>query len=209
MSNLLYIQASPREGRSHSRAVADAFVETYGKTHPGATVRTLDLFKADLPAFDGLALQAKYSILHGQAHSDSEKRAWADIERVIGEFLAADRYVFAVPMWNFGIPYRLKHYLDVIIQPGYTFSWSEEAGYQGLARGRRAVAVYARGGAYPEGSPEAAYDLQRRYFEQALGFIGITDVIPVVVEPTLAGPQAADATREAGVRRALDLARTF
>jgi FMN-dependent NADH-azoreductase len=209
MNKLLYIQASPREGRSHSLAVADAFVKAYRDTHPGSTVRTLDVFKAGLPAFDGLAVLAKYNILHGQPHADAEKRAWAEVERVIREFLAADRYVFAVPMWNFGIPYRLKHYLDVIIQPGYTFSWSAEAGYQGLARDRRAVAVYARGGAYPEGSPEAGYDFQRKYLELALGFIGITDVASIVVEPTLAGPDAAAAARDAALGRARDLATSF
>ena len=58
MNKLLYIQASPRVERSHSRAVADAFVEAYKEANMEDEVITMDLFKADLPAFDGLALQA-------------------------------------------------------------------------------------------------------------------------------------------------------
>ncbi len=83
MSKLIYIQASPREDRSYSRAVADAFIDSYRKKNPDDEVDTLNLFKEDLPPFDGLALQAKYTILNGQVHSSEEKVAWAGIETII------------------------------------------------------------------------------------------------------------------------------
>ncbi len=108
MKKLLYLQASPRSERSHSRAVADAFVAAYREGNPEDSVVIVDLFKADLPAFDGMAVQAKYAILHGKEHSEQEAAAWVAVERVIKAFLSADKYVMAVPMWNFGIPYRLK-----------------------------------------------------------------------------------------------------
>ena len=34
----------------------------------------------------------------------------------------------------------------------------------------------AQGGAYPEGSPTHAYDLQTPYLQLIFGFIGITDI---------------------------------
>lgn len=108
MSTLLYIQASPRGGRPHSIALADAFVKSYHEKNPDDDIVTIDLFKADLVPFDGLAVQAKYTILHGQEHSQEELDAWKAIEAVIEEFKSADKYVLAVPMWNFGIPYRLN-----------------------------------------------------------------------------------------------------
>jgi FMN-dependent NADH-azoreductase len=89
-------------------------------------------------------------------------------------------------MWNFGIPYKLKHYIDLLVQPGLTFSFSPAEGYKGLVTGP-AVVVYARGGAYGPGTGAEAYDLQSGYMKQILGFIGITDVKEVFVEPTLAG----------------------
>ncbi len=210
MATVLYIKASPRGGRSHSLAVADAFVETYRAAHPGDEVKTLDVFKADLPAFDGLAVQAKYTILHGQKHTAEELAAWQAVEAVIAEFKAADKYVFAVPMWNFGIPYRLKQYLDLLIQPGYTFSYSPEKGYTGLVTGKPVFVAYARGGEYPEGTPGEAYDFQKRYLELVLGFIGFTDIRSVVVEPTLmGGPEMAAVRTAEAIAKAQEIATSF
>jgi len=75
-------------------------------------------------------------------------------------------------MWNFGIPYRLKQYLDIIVQPGYTFSFSPQEGYKGCSW-EAGIRAYSRGGAYPKGSAEEAFDLQTKYFQLALGFIGL------------------------------------
>jgi LacI family transcriptional regulator len=36
----------------------------------------------------------------------------------VARFLAADRLLFSVPMWNAGIPYVLKQFIDVVSQPG-------------------------------------------------------------------------------------------
>ena len=203
MSRLLYIQGSPREDRSHSRAVADAFVETYRGINPEDEIITLDIFKMDLPAFDGPAIQAKYALLHGKERSEEELAAWKPIEEVINQFKSADKYVIAVPMWNFGIPYRLKQYLDIIVQPGHTFSFTPEEGYKGLVTGKPLLAVYARGGEYAEGSDSAAYDLQKRYMEVVLGLIGFSDIRSIVVEPTLmAGPDTATEKREAAIAEA-------
>jgi FMN-dependent NADH-azoreductase len=187
MSTLLYIQCSPRGQRSKSITVADAFVETYKQKHPDDKIVTLNIFKEKLPAFDGLTVQAKYTILHGQKHSKEELQVWKKVEKVIEQFKSADKYVFAVPMWNFGIPYRLKQYIDILVQPGYTFSYSPETGYKGLLTGKPLLAVYARGGEYPAGNPAEAFDMQTKYLQLILGFIGFTNIRSVIVEPTLQG----------------------
>jgi FMN-dependent NADH-azoreductase len=207
MNTLLYLQASPREGRSHSRFVADALVEQYRQTHPGDGVTTLDVFKAALPPFDGCAVQAKYAILHGQKHSAEEAAAWRAVETLIADFKGADKYVFAVPMWNFGIPYRLKQYFDLIVQPGYTFSFTPEEGYKGLVTGKPAVIVSARGGEYGDGPESAGYDFQKRYVEHLLRFIGFTSIRTILVEPTLmGGPDGAEQARAAALERARAIA---
>ncbi len=207
--SLLYIQASPRGERSFAVRAADAFVKAYRQAHTNDSVTTINLFEKDLPPFDGFSLDAKYAILHGQEQSEEQAMAWKGVETVIGEFTAADKYVFAVPMWNFSIPYRLKHYFDVIVQPGYTFSYSPEEGYQGLVTGKPVFAAYARGGQYPAGSEMAAWDLQSRYLELILGFIGLTDVKSVFVEPTLAGPESAEKGLAAAVAGAEKIAKKF
>ena len=209
MSNLLYIKASPRGDHSFSLAVADAFTDAYRKTHPDDRITTVDLFKRDLPAFDGFALQAKYALLQGSDPSEDERGAWQAIEAVISEFTSADKYVFATPMWNFHLPYKLKHYIDVITQPGYTFSFSPEAGYSGLVTGKPVFVSYARGGEYPPGSDSEPLDFQTRYLEAWLGFIGFTDIRKLVIEPTLADSDMVDQKKAASIEKAHEMARTF
>ena len=209
MKTLLYLQASPRAERSHSRKVADAFVQAYLRANPDDKVVTVDLFKMALPAFDGVAVQAKYSILHGQKFSAEEAAAWQGIESVIAQFKAADKYLLAVPMWNFGIPYRLKHYIDIITQPGYTFSFSPSEGYKGLVIGKPVCVVYARGGDYSKGSPAEGFDQQTRYLEQALGFIGFAGIQSIAVEPTLAAPELFGEREVSALAKAQSLAATF
>lgn len=187
MAELLYIESSPRKEFSSSIKVANAFIDAYKKTNPGDSVKTLKLFEMDLPAFDGFTIASKYKILRGSAPtSTEEKKAWARVEALIYEFKSADKYLFAVPMWNFGIPYRLKHYIDILVQPGYTFR-VVDGGYEGLVLDKRAMAIYARGGSYAEGTPGAALDMQQKYLELILQFIGIEDIRSILVESTLGG----------------------
>ena len=185
MAKLLYIEASPRKTRSKSIEVARTFLDTLRTAHPSLEVDTLDLWSTELPKFDGSVIEAKYAILHGQPHTEEQAQAWRQVEKVIARFKAPDCYLFSLPMWNFGLPYILKHYIDVIIQPGLTFSFSPTEGYSGLVKGKKAVAVYARGGAYGAGTGMEGYDMQSKALAGILGFIGLTDLNSIFVEPTL------------------------
>ncbi|MBN1590357.1 MAG: NAD(P)H-dependent oxidoreductase [Pirellulales bacterium] len=209
MATVLHIAASPRGERSKSLQVAKAFLDAYRQLAPGDNIMTLDLWTTELPAMDGPTLDAKYAILHGREKTEDQRRAWAAVEAVIAQFLAADKYVFSVPMWNFGIPYRLKHYFDVLIQPSYTFSFDPEHGYSGLVAGKPVAAIYARGGDYA--APEAArLDMQKSYVEAVLGFIGLRDVRSIVVEPTMAaGPDVAAERLSQALAEAEKLAQSF
>lgn len=203
MTRLLYIQSSPRE-ESRSTAVAREYLDTFRVNHPQHEVETLDLWRTELPRFDGNVLKAKYRVLHGQPHLPEEAEAWKAIVQVAERFKAADMYLISVPMWNFSIPYVLKHYIDVITQPGITFHFSPETGYSGLVKGRPATVIYARGGAYGDEQGQGL-DFQIKYMNLLLGFIGIVDVRTIVVEPTL-GDKDLTAERQ---REAMKQARTL
>ena len=210
MSTVFYIKASPRIGRSHSIAVADAFVDAYTRNHPKDEIKVIDIFKKPLPAFDLAAATAKYKIMHGQEHSEQDRRIWAQIVSVIDEFKSADKYVLAVPMWNFSIPYRLKQYIDIIVQPTYTFSVAKDGSYQGLVKHKPIFVAYARGGEYRPGTNSDAFDLQKKYLELILGFIGFTDIRSVVAEPTLAaGPDVAKQKQDGAIEEARQIAEEF
>lgn len=147
--------------------------------------------------------------MHGQSHTQEQKDAWRTVEKVIAHFKEADKYLFSLPMWNFGIPYILKHYIDVLVQPGYTFSYTPAEGCKGLMTDKKALAIYSRGGAYGPGTGAEAYDLQSKYLEVILGFIGITDLSRIVIEPTSGDPDSVGSVLEKARNEAAQLAASF
>jgi FMN-dependent NADH-azoreductase len=210
MSTVLYIQASPRIERSYSIAIANAFVETYRAVCPGDEIITMNLFQKELPPFDGLYVQAKYTIMHGSTHTNEERAAWSAVEALITEFKAADKYVMAVPMWNFSIPYRLKQYIDILVQPTYTFNVTDAGGYDGLVKSKPVFLACSSGGEYPAGTPYEAYDFHTIYLKLILGFIGFTDIRLLTIGPTLnQGPEVAKEKRAAAIARAKEMAQSF
>lgn len=207
MIDLLYIEASPRKKRSSSIEVAHRFLEDYQENHPEKTIKKIDLWEAKLPSFDGDVIDAKYEIMHGKSHTEAQRKAWRSVEEVIGEFKQAKSYLFSLPMWNFGIPYPLKHYIDLIVQPTYTFSYSPETGYKGLVIGKPVILIYASGGAYGVETDAQALDFQRKYMETILSFIGFTDIQSIVIEPTLASSELKDKVIKEAIARAAILAK--
>ena len=185
MAKLLHIQASPMGDLSFSHRAARAFLDAYSASHAGDTADLMDLWKTDLPHFDFTAASGKYKIMRGLPHSGEEARAWGDVTRLVERLKSADKVLVSAGMWNFSIPYRLKQYLDIIIQPGLTFSFDPEKGYSGLVTGRPLQLILASGGEYPAGTPAAGLDFQKPYLEMIFGFIGFTDIGTLRVEGTL------------------------
>jgi FMN-dependent NADH-azoreductase len=208
MIRLLYVQASPRGARSASSQVADEALATWRRRHPDGSVYVLNVWNTALPEFGPAALQAKYAGLAGVPLTEEQSVAWEELRAIAARFLAADTLLLAVPLWNFGIPYRLKHLIDLISQKDILFAFDGQR-FDGLMRGRQALAVYARGLDYGTTSetPAERYDFQRPYIERWLRFIGITRIETVIVEKTIFGPQIdqpARATARAQAARAIE-----
>lgn len=206
MAKLLHIIASPRND-SYSTQAAEGFIAEVMRNSRGGEVETLDLTKANLPAFDAPSAKAKYAIMSGAAPQGPAEKAWARVKEIIDHFKSVNAYVISSPMWNFGVPYYLKQYIDIIVQPGMSFAYSPEKGYEGLITGKRAALFLARGSEYP---PGAAMDFQRPYLEMILKFIGITDFRTFVIGPTLAaGPDTANTKLKAAIKESADYAKNF
>jgi len=210
MAKVLYIKGSPMEERSYSNKVADEFLSAYKESHPDDIIDTMDLWKEKLPEFDITAASGKYKIMGGKEHSEEEKKAWEGIIEVINRFKSADKIVLSAPMWNFGTSYKVKHFIDIIVQPGFTFSFDPATGYTGLVTGKPALLVLARGGEYPEGTPFATFDHQHTYLKVVFSFMGFTDITTMLVEPTLMkGPDAAKEKTMELIKEAKEKAKTF
>jgi FMN-dependent NADH-azoreductase len=205
VADLLYIEASPRKARSHSIAVAREFLRAAQAARPGLELDSIDLWQEDLPELGGATIEAKYAILAQQAHTPEQARAWQHVERLVARFVSTPALLFSVPMWNFGVPYRLKHYIDLITQPTLTFRFSPEKGYEGLVANKRAVVIYSSGGDYSPGSGNPRPDFQKPFFEAWLRFIGIDRIETITVAPTIAAAERITSSREAALARAADL----
>jgi FMN-dependent NADH-azoreductase len=209
MTTLLHISSSPRGPRSESLAIAETFLETYRESHPDDHVETWNLWdEGALPPFGPDAAAAKMAVFAGADPEGDQAVAWRRAEETFARFAAADRYLFSVPMWNAGVPYILKQFIDVVSQPGMVFSFHPERGYTGLLTGRKATVVYTSA-VYGEGRPPSfGSDFQAPYFGGWLRWAGITDIEEIFFRPNLAIADA-DPGRRAAHARARDLAKTF
>ena len=202
MTKLLHIIASPRGANSKSNALAATYVEAAKAKNPDLEIDVLDLFAEDLPAFDGDPAAAKMTFFGDGVMDDSKQAAWDKVAEITNRFISADHYVLGVPMWNGGVPYRLKHYIDIITQPGLLFGFDPEAGYSGLLQGKTARVFYTSG-VYAPGAPaKYGQDFQSTYLTWWLNFVGITQVQDTRFQPSLLTADPAAAQQEAVARSA-------
>src|SRR5258706_2044898 len=200
MAKLLYIECSPRKQISASIEVCRAFLASYHAANPADTVQTLDVWDLAMPEFDGDVLAAKYAGLSGVALTPAQESAWRRIEELAAPFDEADKLLFGVPLLNFGIPYKLKHLIDVISQKDVLFTF-DGTGFAGKLTGKKAAVVYARGLDYASpGSftPAREFDLQRPYVEMWLKFVCVTDVHGILGDKSLFRPDGQSERIEAG-----------
>jgi len=209
MAKLIYVKTSPRKDRSHSSRVAAYFVESYRSTHPKDVIEVFNLWEMDLPPFDGDTIDAKYAVMHKKTQTKGQQEAWHKVTAMFEEFANADKYLFSIPMWNFSIPYRLKHYIDILTQPGLAFNVTPKGEYVGLITNKPAVIVYASGGAYRPGSGAESYDLQKPYMKLWLQFIGFKDIREIVDDGTQGDPNKAKLTEDACLKAAAEMAKAY
>jgi FMN-dependent NADH-azoreductase len=205
MTHLVYIEASPMQAASTSTSVATAWLDAYRRAHPENTVDTINVWDIDLPPFDADMIAAKFAVLRAQNATAQQQALWARAVAVSQRFNAADQFLFSLPMWNFGIPYRLKHFIDVVTLPGQNWSWSRATGYQALLSGKSATLVYSSAGAYPLRPEEDESDFQKPYMRRWLRFLDIEVTAEINAAPTLVPPEELAVTKAGAVERA----RTF
>jgi FMN-dependent NADH-azoreductase len=179
MPTLLYIKASPRGDKSTSIKLADEYLAAYKQKHPDAIIDVIDLWQANLPEFDGDSAAAKVSFFGEPAMNEKQKTVFEQLVSIFNRFNAADDYLFAVPMWNFGVPYKLKQYIDLLSMPSTLFGFEPARGYIGLLKNKRATAIYTAAIFMPGLSKAYGTDHTSPYLTDWLNFAGISDVSSV------------------------------
>jgi FMN-dependent NADH-azoreductase len=208
MPKLLHLNCSPRAD-SESAAGARVFLDGFRKARPDWDIDVMNLWRDHLPEFEGYVLEAKYARMNGRAFTDSQRDAFAVAERIAIRLGLADRVLISTPMWNFSIPYKLKQWFDVIVQPGLTFRFDPTQGYQPLLKDRPTLVIVASGGDFITGMNRGRMDMATPYLREALRFIGISNVRFVPIGPTTGPAEPIKAAREAAHRRLTELAGVF
>jgi FMN-dependent NADH-azoreductase len=177
---LFRLDASLRTEGSVSRRLADAVEQQWLHHHPNSGVIRRDLGRQPLPALWPAAVSVMMSDPDGAR--TAEQRAATDLAaELVDELLAADAYVFAVPIYNWGVPQHVKHWIDMVITDPRTRVPDGE-----LLAGRPAVVVEARGGGYAPGTPREGWDHVTPYLTHILGDLWGLDLSFARAELTLA-----------------------
>jgi FMN-dependent NADH-azoreductase len=180
---LLDIQSSPRGESSDSITLTRSFIEACKSNDTSIVVDTLNVWHEGLPEFDYEAIGAKYKAVKHEPMTEPESKVWKRIQSLIHRFQNADRIVLGTPMWNFGLPYKLKHLIDLVAQRNFLFAYDGKK-YGPLLNVKKAVVVYTRGSRFLEDSPipPSRFDHQATYLDFWLQLVGVRELRSVIVD---------------------------
>jgi FMN-dependent NADH-azoreductase len=174
MSTLLKIDVSSRGDRSISRKLSSLFLEHWQQVHPDGKVIKRDIATTNLPFVEFPWITA--NITKVSARTEAQKTLLKLSDDLIAELQQADEYLIATPMYNYGIPAKLKAYVDHVVRAGLTFKMNADGSYAGLLSDKKATVIIASAGEYSPGAPAEGMDTLKPYLREILGYIGVTDV---------------------------------
>ena len=91
---------------------------------PVGSAQTVNLAETDIQPLDKAVLEMFVAtVFQGQQPNAEQTALLARLMSVVNQVKSARRLVIAYPMYNFGIPARLKDWLDNLVVPGETFRY--------------------------------------------------------------------------------------
>ncbi|HEU5221120.1 MAG TPA: NAD(P)H-dependent oxidoreductase [Candidatus Nitrosotalea sp.] len=198
-SKTLIVQYTPRNERSNTKKILDAFIGEI----KNSDIEKLDLAK-DVPDFfleDNLNAYIHRDYL-GEAISAEQKNSMAKMDRMTEQLKSADIVVVAYPMNNFSMPAAVKAWFDSVMLKGKTWD-AKNGSYMGLMTGKKALAVVSAGANYENGqmaSWEHAISLSNLEFQ----FMGYSDIRGI-----LAGGMGAESTRSSNLEKSIKQAKSI
>lgn len=181
MSKVVFVKANDRPAdQAISSKMYETFLNTFKEANPNTDITELDLFNLDLPYYGNTAITGVYKRSQGLELTTKEAKAADVVEQYLNQFLAAEKVVFAFPLWNFTVPAPLVTYISYLSQAGKTFKYTEQ-GPVGLAGDKKVAVLSARGSDYSS-EQMASMEMAVNYVTTLLGFWGITNPETVVIE---------------------------
>lgn len=181
MSKVLFVKSNDRPAeQAISVKMYETFLNTYKEANSQDEITELDLFKLNLPYYGNTAITALYKRSQGMELTEEEVEIADIVQQYLNQFLAADKVVFAFPLWNSTVPAPLVTYISYLAQAGITFKYTAE-GPVGLAGGKKVALLNARGSDYALPGMDAG-EMAEKYVTMNLRLWGITNPETVVIE---------------------------
>ena len=168
------------------------------------------MYNIDIPQIDAEVFSGWGKLRSGTDFnelSNEEKAKVTRLGEIVDQFVAADKYVFVTPLWNFSFPPVMKAYIDSICMVGKTFKYTE-TGPVGLLGDKKALHIQASGGVYSTG-PAASFESGHSYLKKVAMFLGIPTLESIFIEGVAAMPEQAPAIKAKAIEQALQLATSF
>lgn len=178
---LFRLDASIRSEGSVSRAIADIVEAAWRQDNPDDVITRRHVGREPIPATSWvLAVTADRT--HPENQSVEQESAVALASTLVDELVAAEAYLFAVPLYNFGISQHVKAWVDLVLTDPRLASGAGQP-----LRGRPAVLVVVRGGAYGPGTPREGWDHASGWMRRIVEDVWGLDLRVVETEFTLVG----------------------
>lgn len=176
---LLRIDASILGPMSASSELADLALAAWSAGSPDETVVTRHLGRDPLPS-DAWAAAVGAGYTPEEQRTDAQRAAVALARSLRDELVAADRAVFAFPLYNWGVSQHVKTWVDLVI------AGSDDPGAH-LLEGKPAILLVTRGGSYAPGTPKEGWDHSVDYLRRMLVDVWHADLTVIEREFTLVG----------------------
>ena len=186
LRRVLYISVNSKpEEESTSKTIGRKFVNDFLTKNKDYTLEELDLYNEDIPEINHRLFKGRGELVSGAEYeklSAEDKNAVNRINHLCEQFLRADTYVIAAPMWSVSFPSRLKRYIDCIILNNKVIKVDTED-VRGLLdnKERNMVYIQSSGGVYPKifnGKFNHGVD----YFNDIFKFLGINKFEKILVQ---------------------------
>lgn len=188
MKKLLYITVNSKpEELSASKTVGRAFVNSFLEKHEDFELEELDLYESHIPRLEYQYFEKRNAMIKKEDIDKLSKEEQEEAHKIVElteQFIQADMYVIAAPMWSLSFPAPLKEYIDCIVMDGKTIDLSDDK-LEGLLNDKPRGMVYVQSsGAKINWMMKMVLNKGLNYVEDIMKAIGIERFEELLVDGT-------------------------
>lgn len=186
---LLYISVNSKpENLSSSKMVARKFINKFLERNGDFKVEEVDLYKEHIPRLEYQYFKDRNCVITEEDAKKLPEKDQKEIRKIrdlCDQFISAQMYVIAAPMWSLSFPAPLKEYIDCIVQEEKTISFEKGKKLKGLLDDKERAVVYIQssGGNIPW-ILDPIMDKGENYVAQIMKAMGIKNVQELKVDAT-------------------------